>query len=158
MQRWQAEALFRAAHALVFVRILRCASPPVFDVGRAPLACLVVILERDHEALERAQRGESGDEDERSPERRVHPIRRRVEDLDGERTARDDEARDEHGEERGRVRRIGEGEIEPAAAAARREFQKAGKQLALAAARAAALQPSEDWCRCSRDIFGHGRA
>jgi hypothetical protein len=49
----------------------------------------------------------------------VHPVGRRIDELDGERSARDDEARDEHGEERGRVRRIGEGEIEPAAAAAR---------------------------------------
>jgi hypothetical protein len=126
-------------------------------VGRTPFACLVVILERDHEALERAQRREPGDEDERPPEHRVYPVRRLIEELNGECGARDDEARDEHGKERGRVRRIGEGEIEAAAAAVRREFQKAGKQFALAAARAAALQSGEDRRRCSRDIFGHGR-
>jgi hypothetical protein len=127
-------------------------------VGRTPFACLVVILERDHEALERAQRREPGDEDERPPEHRVYPVRRLIEELNGECGARDDEARDEHGKERGRVRRIGEGEIESAPAAARREFQKAGKQLALAAARAPAFKPGEDGGRrsgCGR--FGHGR-
>src|SRR5437588_10688685 len=98
----------------------------VFAVRRTPLACFVVILERDHEALERAQRREPGDEDERPPEHRVYPVRRLIEELNGECGARDDEARDEHGKERGRVRRIGEGEIEAAAAAVRRESQKAG--------------------------------
>jgi len=115
-------------------------------------------LQRDHEALERPQRREGGDEDERAPERRVHPVRRGKEDLDGERRARDDEARDEHGEERGRVRRIGEGEIEPAPAAARRQFQKAGKQLALAAARAIARQAGDDRRRRSIGRFGHERS
>ncbi len=103
-----------------------------------------MILERNHEALERAQRREPGEEDEWPPERRVHPVGWGIDDLGGERRARNDEPRDEHRKERGRIRRIGEGEVEPAAAAARRQFQKAGKQLALAATRAAAREAGDD--------------
>jgi hypothetical protein len=75
-----------------------------------------------------------------------------VGDLHEERAAGDHEP-DEEDDENGRpVGGIGEAEIEPAGAAARREFQETVEEAALAAARAAALQPGRD--RLLRRIEG----
>src|SRR5436853_393540 len=95
-------------------------------------------LHRDQDALDRPQRNERRDEDQRQPERRVDPIRRGVENLHGQRREYDQEPREEHREERRPVGRIDERIVEPAGVAARSERQEALEQLALAAAWTAA--------------------
>ena len=83
-------------------------------------------------------------QDQRQPQHRVHPERRLIEDLGEQRRADDDEAGDEHDEDRGPVAGIGEAVIEPADVAARPQRQKALEQLALAATRTCARQSGED--------------
>ena len=56
-------------------------------------------LQRDQHALERPQRSERHQQDERDPERSVHPIRRRIGDLDGHGREDDDEAADQDDED-----------------------------------------------------------
>jgi len=87
----------------------------------------------------------------------MHPIRRVINDLGGERGANHDEAGDEHDEHRRAVARIGKAIIKPARLAARRQSQKAAEQLALAAARARATQSGRDGaCKRTGRQFGHG--
>ena len=74
---------------------------------------------------------------------RVQPVRRVEGELDEQRQADDDEADDHHDEDGRAVAGIGEGEIEAAVRAARRDGQEAVEQAALAAARA--TPPPADW-------------
>src|ERR1700739_5010637 len=86
----------------------------------------------------------------------MHPIWRMVEVSGHQRRADDDEAGEEHDEDRRTIAGISKAIIEPADLAARAERQKAGKQFAAATARAAACQSGE---HCSRkrvdQLLGH---
>src|SRR5205823_8169220 len=49
--------------------------------GKTALRRLVMILQRDQESLERAQRYECRQEYQRAPQQRVNPVRRRIKDF-----------------------------------------------------------------------------
>src|SRR5665213_2447792 len=107
------------------------------------LRSLVVILQRDEEALQPSQRPKRYDQDQRDPKRRVDPIWRLILDLGYERRADDDGAGDHDDEYSGPVTRVREGEIHAARFAFGFQRQEPVEQLSLAAARASAQQPRE---------------
>ena len=75
-----------------------------------------------------------------------------------ERHAQHEEAGEQHDEDGGPVARIGEVEIEPAMLAARRDVEEALEQVALAAARAAALRgPVRSRAIAAGSVVGHSR-
>src|SRR5258706_13752881 len=49
--------------------------------GKAALRRLVVILQRDQKSLERTQRCERRQENQRAPQQRVNPVRRGIKDF-----------------------------------------------------------------------------
>src|SRR5665213_1130872 len=78
------------------------------------LRSLVVILQRDEEALQPSQRPKRHDQDQWDPERRVDPVWRLILDLGYEGRADNDGAADHDDEYRGPVTRVREGEIHAA--------------------------------------------
>ena len=78
------------------------------------LRCLVVILQRDEEALQPPQRPKRHDQDQRNPKRRVNPIRRLIFDLGNEGGDDDDGTGDHDDEYGGPVADVREGEIQTA--------------------------------------------
>src|SRR5205085_12587370 len=99
-----------------------------------------MILERNENALDRPQRRQARDYDQRQPESRVDPERRLIEHLDDECRKDDDESGNKHGEERRAVGRIGEGIIETAALASWLKREKSVEQPPLSATRTAPAQ------------------
>ena len=85
---------------------------------------LVMKLQRDQQALDRPQRPERHDQDQRQPQHRVHPIRRLVDHLGDQRGEHDDGAADQDDEHRRPVAGIGEVEIEPAGSQRARKPRK----------------------------------
>src|SRR5215467_3110711 len=114
------------------------------SAGKTTLGGLVMVLKRNQDALEGAQRQQCCNDDQRQPQRRVHPERRTVDDLDCERRKDHDKSGDEHRKEGRSVSRIRERIVEPAPVAPRREREEPLKQLAVAAARAATAYPARD--------------
>src|SRR5207248_1753578 len=108
------------------------------------LGCPVMILQRDEDALEQAQRAQRHDQDQRRPKQGVQPERRLIRELDDQRRRDDDEAADEDREYGGAVARIGERIIEPANLTARPELQETAEQLAVPAARTTAGKTGQD--------------
>ena len=91
------------------------------SVSSRPVFGPVPVLLGDHQALQRPEQADRQAEHQRNPEEGVQPVRRVEGELDEQRQADDDEADDHHDEDRRTVAGIGEGEIEPADLAARRD-------------------------------------
>src|SRR4051812_38516961 len=98
----------------------------------------MVILQRNHQALHRAEWQERRRQDQRQPQQRVQPERRLVLELDHERAADHDESGDENYEDRRPITRVGKTVVQAAGLAAWPQIEKALVQPALAAARTAA--------------------
>src|SRR5215471_3868724 len=84
------------------------------SAGKTTLGGLVMVLQRNQDALEGAQRQQCCHDDQRQPQRRVYPERPTVKDLDCERRKDHDESGDEHRKEGRSVSRICERIVEPA--------------------------------------------
>src|SRR5262249_59320246 len=82
--------------------------------GELPLFGLMSELKRDQHALEGPEQYERQDDGERAPQRRVQPIRRRIENLHDEREANHDESRDQDHEHGRPIARISEAVVEHA--------------------------------------------
>src|SRR5215471_20929694 len=110
---------------------------------KPPLGGLVVILERDQQALHGTQRPERSEQDQRAPQRGMEPERRLVQRLHDQCAPHHDESRQENDEYRRPIPGIDEGVVKPAHLAMCRQAKKATEQLAFAATRATAHQPGE---------------
>src|SRR6516225_3979710 len=102
--------------------------------GEATFRGLVMILQRDHEPLDGAQRQQGGGQNERHPQQRVNPIRRRIQDFHRQSRTSDDEPGEKHDEKSRCIRGIGERKIEATPLAGRAQGEKALKQSTVAAA------------------------
>src|SRR5205823_1845875 len=112
--------------------------------GKTALRRLVMILQRDQESLERAQRYECRQEYQRAPQQRVNPVRRRIKDFHHQCRPGDNKAGKKHHEKSRSVGGVGKGEIEAALLATRTQRKKPSEQTALAAARTASHESSRE--------------
>src|SRR5687768_15077891 len=103
------------------------------EVIEAALLGLKMVLQCDQKTLQRSQRRDTDDDRKRTPQQRVHPERRLVDELDDQRRTRDDEPGNEDDEHRRSVAGVGEGIIEAAGLAARPNCEQPVEQPALSA-------------------------
>ena len=112
---------------------------------------LVVVLQRDQQALERPQQAEADDDGQRQEDHQMEPEGRLIGQFDPEREAEHEEAGEQHHENRRAVARdrrsCSRGRNWSQAGAS---VQKAVEQLALAAARASAGGWRREWGSGSR--------
>ena len=109
------------------------------------LRCLVVILERDEEALQPPQRPKRHDQGQRNPKRGVNPIWRLIFNFSNQGGDDDDGTRDQYDEYGGPVADVREVEIQTARTTFGFQRQESVEELSLAAARASAQQPGGIW-------------
>src|SRR3569623_1779081 len=110
-------------------------------------------LQRDQKPLQRPQRRERDQKDQRDPQRGMHPIWRRIVDLDRHRREDDDESADQDDEYGRTVAGIGEAVVQTAAVAGLAQSEEAFEQGALAATRTASAQAAAN--RLGQGLFGH---
>src|SRR5580692_1970025 len=126
-------------------------SPYVSAAAKFLFRGFVMVLQRYHEPLHRAQRTQRDDQYQWQPQHGVDPIGRVIERLDDQGCADHDEAGEEHDEYGRSVTGSRKTIIESAGIAARTRRQKALEQLALTAARAGARETGKNRSRQRAD-------
>src|SRR6188472_1499644 len=116
---------------------------------------LVMVLQRDQEPFDGTQWQHRRDQDERPPQERMNPVRRRVENFDGQGRARNNKPGKEHDEKSRPVGRIDEEKVKAAGLAPWTQSEKPLKQAALAAARTTSQEPGHDGRWRSVGGLGH---
>src|SRR5262245_26503385 len=114
-----------------------------------------MILQRDQQTFEQAQRRKRHDQNQRQPQQRVQPIRRLKEHLGDQGGENDDTATDQDDEDRRPVARICKAVVKPAALAGRTQRQEALEKMPFAAARATPAQAAADRQILRRCLTGH---